>query len=213
MKPRIKTSLKIFFNIIGVLLALFGFFGRMLSMSQGSGALEIEKYYNQHPLNEKIGIVVDSEGSIYIGEQETGSIQVYDSMGKFKYGFSFPTGGSGWFDFGIEQNKIHIVTSRTNSYLIFDKGELINSEEDISNNRAQKLQMQFNMKADNIFAINNKVYEILPLNIVSIKDISTGKIEKIHLNAPIWPFSSEVFWLIVATGMGLILILNRKLFC
>ena len=131
-------------------------------------------------------------------------------MGNFQYGFSFPTGGSGWFVFGIEQDKIHVVTARTESYFIFDKGELVSSDKGINNDRLKELQTQYHMNHDNSYITSNKIYKISSLNTVSINDRLKEQVEKIHLNVPIWPFPTFVFWVISATGMGFIFILHHK---
>lgn len=212
MKSKNITIFKTVLTIVGFCLFLFGLMGFAMDYGTSIGKTEIEKYYKQQPLNEKNGIAVDSNGNIYVGDGQTGSIQVYDNIGNFQYGFSFPTGGSGWFEFGIEQDKIHIVTARTESYFIFDRGELVYSEKGIKYDRSEKLQAQYNMKNDSSYIANNKIYKISSLNNVSINDKVSGKLENIYLNAPIWPFPIAVFWGMGAAGIGLILVLHHKLF-
>ena len=211
-----KSASKIFYKTCMTLLAVglffLGFMGFMISAMYSMGQKDIEKYYKQHPLNDKRGIAVDSSGNIYIGEGQTGSIQVYDSQGNFQYGFSFPTGGAGWFDFGIEQDKIHIVTARTDSYFIFDRGELVYCEEGINYNRSKNLQAKYNMAQSNSFDIGNKVYKISSFNTVLIQDNTIGNVEKIYLNTPLWPLSFGLFWVIGVCGMGLIYVLHHKFF-
>lgn len=210
MKLKISTNFKIVLSFVAFCLFWFGMMGFMMSAGSNMGKVEIKKLYKQHHLNEKNGIAVDSDGNIYIGEGETGSIQVYDSLGNFQYGFSFPTGGSGWFVFGIEQDKIHIVTARTESYFIFDKGELAFSEKGINNDRLKELQTQYHMNKDNSYITSNKIYKVSSLNTVSIQDKLNGQVEIIHLNVPIWPFPIFVFWWIAAAGMGLLFVLHHK---
>jgi len=209
---KILKNFKIVLNIVAPCLLLFGFIGFFMNAGSSAGKSKIEKYYKQHPLNEKHGIVVDSDGNIYIGEGQTGSIQVYDSMGNFQYGIAIPTYKPGYFGFGIEQDKIHIVTARDASYYIFDRGELVSSENEIDDNRMKKLEKQYPVNYVNSYVTNNKIYKILSFNTVSIDDKVNGEVEKIYLDAPIWPFSTFVFWGIGATGMGLIYLLNRKFF-
>lgn len=210
MKFKISKSLKTFLTIVAICLMLFGAAGFMMSALLSMGRGDIKKYYNQYPLNEKKGIIVDSQGNIYIGERESGSIQVYDSLGYFQYGFSFPTGGAGWFVFGIDQDRTHIVTARTNSYFIFDKGELVYSQKGINYDFRQELENRYNMTEASTFAISNKVYKISLFNTISIQDKLNGQIEKLYLNTPIWPFPILVFWVIGAGGMGLIFALHHQ---
>lgn len=191
-------KLKVIFTVIEICMTLFGFFGFMLSVSGSS--VSVGKYYEQYPLNQKNGIAVDSSGNLYIGEGERDCIQVYDSKGSFQYGFRFPT-GSGWFTFGIADDKIHIVTARTHVCFVFDQGELSYSEKDIDENRSEELQKTYHMTDGNVFTAGDKTYRIQSFNTVSVKDGSTGEKEKIHLNAPLWPFSVFVFWFIAAVGL------------
>nr|HPK07597.1 hypothetical protein [Aminivibrio sp.] len=137
-------------TIIGICMVLFGMAGFIFAAMGSAGTAGADTYYDQHALNEKNGIAVDSSGNIYVGEGETGSIQVYDGSGGFEYGFRFPTGGGGWFSFGIDaENKIHVVTARTDSYFVFSDGELVYSEEDISNDRSDELQAEYDMSESN----------------------------------------------------------------
>jgi len=53
--------------------------------------------------------------------------------------------GAGWFAFGIEKNKIHIVTARTDSYFVFDNGALVYSIDGVGYDRLQELQNQYKM--------------------------------------------------------------------
>jgi hypothetical protein len=186
--------------------------GFMISAAYSMGKSGIGKYYEQYPLNDINGVAADSSGNIYIGEGQTGSIQVYDNQGNFKYGFSFPTGGAGWFAFGIEQDRIHIVTARTDSYFIFYKGELVYSEKEIDYSYSQELQKKYHMTESKSFVTDDKVYRILRHDAISIKDSLSGKIENIHLNVPIWPFSIDTFWGIGAFGMVLMFALHHEIF-
>jgi hypothetical protein len=209
MKLRISTGMRIAISFLAVMIFFFGFFGFFLGSSYSTGDYNSGKYFKQHPLNEKNGIAADSFGNIYIGETETGSIQVYDPSGRFKYGFSFPTGGSGWFAFGIEQNKVHVITARTDSYFVFSDGELIYSES-IGNDRSDQLQARYNMNEDSKFTANNKIYEISAFNTVTIRDLTTGLVEKVHINTPIWPFPVFVFWIIGFLGAVILLMVNNE---
>lgn len=205
---KINRILKIIITFLSICLITVGMAGFIMG---ATGKINVGKFYKQHPLNEKNGIVADTNGNIYIGEYESGSIQVYDKLGNFKYGFGLPTGGAGhWFSFGIDQDKIHVVT--TSSYFIFDKGKSVYSEEEIDYNSLQELQIKYHMSETKSYEINNKIYRILPFNNVSIQDKLNGKVEQIHLNAPIWPLPIWVFWVMGAVGMALIFILYYQIF-
>jgi hypothetical protein len=212
MKLKVNPALKIVLTIVAFCLILFGWMGFMISASYSMGKSGVDKYYEQYPLNDVNGIAVDSAGDIYIGEGQTGSIQVYNSQGNFKYGFSFPTGGAGWFAFGIEHDKIHIVTARTDSYFVFSNGELVYSEKEIDYNHSEELQKKYHMTENYSFATSNKTYRILQHDTVSIKDSLSGQVEKVHLNVPFWPFSIDTFWGIGAFGMVLMFALHHEVF-
>lgn len=116
-------------SIIGITMLFFGLFGFLLSAGRGMYH-QTGIFYTQKPLNEINGLAVDSIGNVYIGESESSCIQVYNSNGVFQYGFSFPTGGAGWFAFGIDKNdQIHVVTARTDSHYTFKNGEAVGYEE------------------------------------------------------------------------------------
>ena len=210
MKLKVNKRLSILLTLGAICLFLLGFIGFITSHSMVGD--HIGKYYNQQPLNDISGIVVDSYENIYIGVGEAGSIQVYDRSGDFQYGFSFPTAGGISSIFGIEQDKIHVIAARTHNYYVFDNGELVYSEEKIDTKRSQELQTQYHMIRDDSYDTNNKIYQVLLFNDVSIKDKLNGKVERIHLNAPIWPFHPLVFWLIGVTGIALLFALYPKFF-
>ncbi|MHC1723008.1 MAG: hypothetical protein AB9836_07400 [Aminipila sp.] len=210
MNSKTNATLKIVLTFIAVCIFLFGWMGGFINSFNNMNNYEIVKYYDQRPLNDKNGIVVDSEKNIYIGDMETGSIQVYDSLGNFRYGFSFPTGGAGMFSFGIEQNKIYIVAGRSDSFFVFDKGDLIFSEEEVDDYHQQELEIKYNMTEDNEYYADNKIYEISAFNTVSIKDSITGEVERISLRVPFWPFSHNTFYLIMVVGIGLIFAMHHK---
>lgn len=199
---------KIILTLLGFSFVLFGLIGFVSNSFQGMSS-KLEKFYIQHPLNDKNGLVIDSNNNIYVGETQTGSIQVYNSEGNFEYGFSFPTGGAGWFTFGIDNDKIHVITARTDSYFIFENGDLISQTKEFN---SKELQYKYKMNRNNYFEKDDKIYTINFMSTVSIKDKANDKIEKINLNTPFWPFSIVFFWLIGAMGMVIIFFTHRKLF-
>lgn len=62
-------------------------------------------FYTAKAINHINGVAVDTDGNIYIGNQEGGYIQVFDNNGTFLYGFSFTTDG-GWLivAYGFHRN-------------------------------------------------------------------------------------------------------------
>ncbi len=203
---------RIIITMIAVCLVLFGFIGFLASATGTMNDMNPNIYHDQHSLNDKNGIAVDSFGNIYIGEGETGSIQMYDHTGLFQYGWSFPTGGGGWFVFGIDKDQIHVVTARTDSYFVFKDGELVYSEENISYEHSRDLQKRYNMSETNCFIMDNTIYRISFLNTVKIENNSAGYADTIQLNAPAWPFPVFAFWMIAAVGMALLFMLHYKRF-
>jgi hypothetical protein len=212
MKSKIRIILKTVLTLIAICIILFGGIGFSESGPSRMGNVKIKKYYEQRPLNQKAGIAVDSYGNIYIGDRDKGIIQVYDSMGDFQYGFSFPAVTSSPFVFGIEQDKIHIVIDKRGSYFIFDGGELVSSEKGIDEARMQKLKIQYNMKEDDSFDTSDKNYELSLFNTVIIHDKLSGKNDQVHLNVPISSLPVFVLWVIGAAGMGMVFALHRKFF-
>ncbi|MCK4635294.1 MAG: hypothetical protein KAT32_00360 [Candidatus Moranbacteria bacterium] len=102
-----------------------------------------------------------------------------------------------------------VVVDSNGNYFVFNKGSLISQEKEFNQ---KELQLKYHMTQKNYFKTDNKIYSVTPFNTVLIKDKLSSKTEKIHLNAPIWPFSIAIFWLIFASGMVLIFITHRKLF-
>lgn len=200
-----------FLTGLGIFLMIFGFCGFLLGIGAAGGRVNSGNVLKR-PLNEKNGLAVDSSGFIYIGEGESGSIQVYDGSGHFQYAIGFPTGGAGWFAFGLEDDRLHVVTARTDSYFIFDNGKLVYTEEDISYERSVQLQEQYHMSDSNRFESGGMIYRISFLNTVTARDPSTGQIRRIHLNAPVWPFPIFAFWMFAAAGMALLFVLHHGLF-
>ena len=142
-----------------------------------------------------------------------GAIQVYDAKGQFLYGFIFPTHG-GWFTFGIDhEDRIHVVTARTDSHFIYDDGTLFYAEENIDYERSQSLEKTYNMSDGANSSINSKSYSIGFFNTVTVWDKDKDKIEKIHLkDVPVWPFPVMVYWLFAAAGMVPVFIMVYKAF-
>lgn len=195
-------TLKVIAFIIGFILILFGLTG-FLSSTATAPTDENGMMVSSLPLNEVNGIAVDSKRQIYVGDGQSSCIQVFSNTGQFIYGFSFPTGGAGWFAFGIDNHDvIHIVTARTDSYFQYFNGERIYSES-IDYSRQNQLEKAFNMSYGNSYESYNKEYSVSSRNQITIHDISSNNKEKIILDTPFWPLSTFTYWLIFAGGMGL----------
>ena len=197
----IKT-LKIIAFIIGFVIIIFGFSGFFSSFATAT-TNEDGMMASSLPLNEVNGIAVDSKGQIYIGDGQSSCIQVFNNTGQFMYGFAFPTGGAGWFAFGIDdQDLIHIVTARTDSYFQYYNGERIYSES-IDYSRRKQLEKSYDMSDGNSFKSCNKEYSVSSRDQITVHDISSNERVKIILNTPLWPLSIFTYWLFGAGGIGL----------
>ena len=195
-------ALKVVAFILGCIFIFFGSYGFLSCFSSATtdnkGVL-----VSSLPINDANGIVVDSKGNIYIGDAQSSSVQVFSNTGQFLYGFSFPTGGAGWFAFGIDdQDIIHIVTARTDSYFQYLNGERIYSES-IDSSRQEQLEKAYKMSSGNSFDFQNKKYSVSSRNVINIHSLSSNDISEIKLNTPFWPLSIFTYWLILACGTGL----------
>ena len=195
-------KLKVIGGILGVAFAIFGFYGFTLPMMRSSSTTPCT-FYSAKAINEVNGVTVDTNGKIYIGDDEGNYIQVFDSNGNFLYGFSFDT-GKGWFDFGIDDNNIiHIVTSRNKGYFQYLNGELIHSEL-IDYERRFEIENTYNMSTRNSYKLNSTEYKITYFHNLKKYNSLSGITENVSIKVPVWPLPIYVYWLISAVGMGLI---------
>lgn len=196
----IPMPIRVISGIIGVNMLFFGFFGFIRSACRGMYQ-QTGMFYTQKPLNEVNGLAVDSMGNVYIGESESSCIQVYDPNGVFQYGFSFPTGGAGWFAFGIDENdQIHVVTARTDSHYTFKNGETVEYEEITDYDMQKALEAQYNMSESSTLRHGEKSYHITFLRTLEITDVKNNMVSKVNLHSPVWPFPIFDFWIIAALG-------------
>ena len=202
----IPMSIRILSGVLGVAMLFFGFFGFLLSASRGMHQ-QTEMFYTQKPLSEINGLAVDSAGNIYIGESESSCIQVYDPNGVFQYGFYFPTGGSGWFAFGIDENdQVHIVTARTKTHYIFKNGEVVGEEEIADYDMRSALEAQYNMIEGSTLQQGTTIYHVTFFRFLEITDAENNLISKVNLHSPIWPLPIFNFWIIAALGGAMLFV-------
>ncbi len=162
--------------ILGIVLFLFGFLGFFSAFATSVKTVQ-ETFEKARPINEKNGLAVDSEGNFYVGDAQGSYIQVFDKTGKFKYGFTFETGGSGWFAFGIDENNVlHIVTARTESHLQFSNGLLIAGEK-ITYEQRKTLEEKYNMSDGNYFESEQYSYYLVS-EMVRIAELSSDVTSK-----------------------------------
>ena len=200
-----KTKLGI--TLVGLFLLLAGFMGFIASVGNSVRG-QFGRFYDQVPIHELIGIVVDGSGNIFWGTSNHNSIQVYDNTGAFLYRFSFPTGG-GTFSFYIDSYDIlHVATARGNRVFSFKEGVLINEErcEDSSSfyefrNRRQREYVDR----------DGNIYRIRP-RWVRMYDEHDNFMRTIFARTPIWPFSPIIMWLIVILGIIMVLLANKVFF-
>lgn len=200
----IPMPVRVLAGVLGIVMLFFGFFGFLCSIGRGMH-YQTGIFYEQKPLNDINGIAVDSTGMIYIGESESSCIQVYDPNGKFQYGFYFPTGGSGWFTFGIDSDDhIHIVTARTDSHYIFKNGELVTKEELTDYDMQTALEAEYSMTNGSRFKQGVKSYHVIPFHWLEITDIKSGSVSSLDLQSPLWPLPISDFWMIAAMGGAMV---------
>lgn len=189
-------------NIIGIICVAFGLLGYFTAFF-GSSSTSQSTFNSAKAINHINGIATDTDGNIYIGNVEGGYIQVFNSNGVFLYGFSFDTGGSGWFAFGVDANNVvQIVTARTNSYLQYYKGSLVNTQK-IDSKQSSILESAYSMSTGNTSAANNRKYRFIQLHTIEIFDQNNNLTKTVSLNVPIFPLSMFSYILIVIIGIGL----------
>ena len=195
-------ALKIIAFIIGFVMIFFGM-GGFLSSFATAATDKSGMMVSSVPINQVNGIAVDSIGQIYIGDGQSSCIQVFSNTGQFMYGFAFATGGAGYFAFGIDdEDIIHIVTARTESYFQYMNGKCIDSES-IDYSRQEQLEEDYNMRRDNQYSSQDKKYFVSSRNQITIHDLSSKTEERVELDTPFWPLSIFTYWLINAVGIGL----------
>lgn len=173
----------------------------------------VEKIYKQSSLHSKNGMAVDSKGYIFIGERESSSIQVYNSSGDFRFAITFPTlRAADLFYFNIIDDKVHIVTLKTGRYFVFNNtGEMMHSES-INISYYQELIEKYHLSSSSTYVKENIDYKISFFNTMSIHNKENGQTVKIHLNAPLWPPSTFLYWLMGFVGLITVFLLNLDFF-
>ena len=209
-----QRNLRVILSILAVSALFFGFFGFFFSISDIYK--DVAKLDKQSPLHEIKGVAVDSQGNLYYGTSQHSAIQVYNNEGNFIYGFSFPTGGAGYFAFYIDDDDyIHIATARTNCTYIFLYGELIEKKEYVNSQESSDTINQYDniSRQSRIFRDENgNTYTVKYNNKVYMYDDSGNYLRTISPNAPLWPLSVFGFWGIAAIGMATLFVVNRKFF-
>ena len=194
---------KILAGIFGYALCIFGFLCFSSSAATNINSVE-STFYKAQPINMCAGLVVDTNGNIYIGSGDTNSILVFNRNGQFQYGFSFPSSG-GSFAFGLDSSDtIHVVVYRTDTYYEYRHGAKILRE---TTTHVQQIDLaeQYHMHENSsAYTRNDTMYELSGRRTLVITRISTGEKQKVILDTPFWPLSTLQGWLISAVGMGLV---------
>lgn len=129
-------------QIIGELLGLsliayvfLFFFCTSIGMFRIPGWLpeRLEKYFVsesiQYPILNPTVLIIDKGGGFFIGLQDYGRIQKYNSLGTFEKGWNIDTGGGKFYLWKTDHDSFCVYAVRTRKYLSYDiEGNLIDSE-------------------------------------------------------------------------------------
>lgn len=196
-------KLKISLVILGVILFWIGF-GGFFGGFRNYHSVEI--FYKVRSIAQAGGIVIDSKGNFYIGDDERNTIQVFSESGEFLYGFTIQGGGGGVFSFGIDnEDNIHVVTARGDNYDIIKDGLLI-SEEEIDEKRKQELIEQYSMDGGKVYVTKTHKYIVTFARNIKVYNLFNRDSRRIDLKIPFWPPSVAVFWLTAVIGAALVVL-------
>ncbi len=196
MNKNIFRAFAILLTLPLIILGYIGWFGPFLG-----GAL----FPNEVPIGHCLGVVVDHQNRIYLGEGFYGKIQVYDSEGNFLKGWPVDAAG-GVFRMRLsDQNKLEVATVRTNRLLTYDaNGQLLETKEnvgrDLYDEWSQVDECKYQDREGNLYEYQN----ILTFPRV-IKTSPTGhKSVIVSTSIRQWLFTGPFpAWLFGATGIGL----------
>lgn len=192
-------KLKISLVILGVILFWIGFGGFFGSFRFYHS---FETFSRARSIPQVEGIVVDSKGNFYIGDDEKDTIQVFSATGEFLYGFFVKDSGSGLFAFGIDnEDNIHVVNA--GGYSIIKDGLLV-SEEEVKYERKEELIEQYSMDGGKVYVTNTHKYKVTFFRNIKVYDLETNDTRTIDLKVPFWPPSIAVFWFTAVIGAALV---------
>lgn len=166
---------------------------------------------NQLPLYEANQLVVDEEGNYYIGDGWYNlNIQIFDSKGEYKNTLSF-SGSS--CNFSVDKNKLTVISygrgSQSIEYIIdLDKMKIV-KENEISDEEAEDLFVQYSQLTEKFYKSGNTTYE-LKRNFILCNKINIRENNKtrtlILKNMPVFPLPTPVYLgTIVLLFWGLVL--------
>lgn len=166
---------------------------------------------NQLPLYEANQLVVDEEGNYYIGDGWYNlNIQIFDSKGEYKNTLSF-SGSS--CNFSVDKNKLTVISygrgSQSIEYIIdLDKMKIV-KENEISDEEAEDLFVQYSQLTERFYKSSNTTYE-LKRNFILCNKINIRENNKtrtlILKNMPVFPLPTPVYLgAIVLLFWGLVL--------
>lgn len=166
---------------------------------------------NQLPLYEANQLVVDEEGNYYIGDGWYNlNIQIFDSKGEYKNTLSF-SGSS--CNFSVDKNKLIVISygrgSQSIEYTIdLDKMKIV-KENEISDEEAEDLFVQYSQLTEKFYKSGNTTYE-LKRNFILCNKINIRENNKtrtlILKNMPVFPLPTPVYLgTIVLLFWGLVL--------
>lgn len=193
-------KLKVSLVIIGIIFFWIGFGGFFLSFRFNYHSFET--FSKARSIPHVDGIVIDSKGNFYIGDDEKDTIQVFSATGKFLYGFIVKDSGNGLFHFGIDnEDNIYVVTS--GGYSIIKDGLLV-LEEEVNYERIKELIELYSMEGGKVYVTKTHKYKVTFARNIKVYNLSTKDTSIIDLNIPFWPPSVAVFWLTAIIGAALV---------
>lgn len=147
---------KKYFNLSILLILLILFLGTFKTNINAESTI---KGKTKNKLNNySKGIVIDSSGNIYIGNQILGEVDSYSKDGKYMYKLSCNTYGEVRIDIDNNDN-IMIGVAREETLLVYDKlGKLIstNNDPDAFERIGEKNDKEFKDKNGNIYRIEHQ---------------------------------------------------------
>jgi len=198
-------------SVVGVLMLFFGFIGFFIASGAAASVIS-GRYYDQKPLHRIDGISVDSNGNIHCGNFDYRSIQVYDNSGVFLYRFTVPFSGSvDFFAFYIDDDDIVHITDAVRARIVsFKDGYLVNDLRASGDDSQSDLFNGFGRNSRNVSYDSEGNRYAASGRTVQVYDQDGALIRSVSPNAPIWPFSSSVFWVFGIVGLLLIVAFNHK---
>lgn len=187
--------IKIVCSMVAVTLILLGIVGLFYNMDLNNNQLQrLDEPISISGANQ---VLVDHMQTIYIGNAQNGSVQIFNCFGEFLYGYIFPTsGGDLWMS--VSDSKLYIYSVRTHILFVLNNGEIEN-EISIQYNSPKDFYMQQPIDVDDEYKIE---ISYIHKKAKVISNNNPGNV--ILMNAPVWPMAIAAN--IVLFGLGVIIL-------